>query len=55
MFLEIIKSVELQNKLSIKNKNKPTLFDMIMTKPVNIVFEKTIDKIKQVNLFYVTP
>ena len=33
-------------KKSIKNKNKLTLFSVIAAKPVEIVFEKIIDKIK---------
>ena len=35
-------------------KNKLTLFYVISKKPVEIVFEQTIDNIKQVNQKYVT-
>ena len=38
-----------------KNKNELILFAVVETKPVDIVFEQTIDKIKQVNKKYVTP
>ena len=39
----------------IKNKNKLTFFSVIAMMPVDILFEKTIVKIKYVNWFYVTP
>ena len=44
-----IKSVESQEQFCSKTKNKLTLFSVIATKPVDILFEKTIDNIKEVN------
>ena len=38
-----------------KQKNKLALFAVIATKPVDIIFEKTIDNIKQVNQKYAKP
>ena len=44
-----------RNKFHSKTKDKLTLFSVIATKSVEIVFEKTIDNIKEVNWYYVTP
>ena len=52
-----------KNKISIiagksfapKQKNKLTLFSVIATKPVEIVFARTVDNIKWVNQNYVMP
>ena len=38
-----------------KRKNEIVFFAVVVTKPVDIVFEKTIDKIKDLIQNYVTP
>ena len=50
-----IKSVKLQEQVSLQNTNKLILFYFIATKPIHIVFEKMIDNINKVNQKYVTP
>ena len=40
--------------VSQKQKQKVIFFDVIVTKPIDIVFVKMIDKIKEVNQIYVT-
>ena len=40
--------------VSQKQKQKVIFFDVILTKPIDIVFVKMIDKIKEVNQIYVT-
>ena len=50
-----IKSVESQEDFFLQNKKKLTFFYIIETKPVDIVFKKTIDNMKEVNKNYVIP
>ena len=50
-----IKSVKSQEQVSLQNTDKLTLFSVIATKPIHIVFEKMIDNINKVNQKYVTP
>ena len=45
----------IERKKSSKTKNKLTCLSVISTKPVEIVFDQTIDKIKEINQIYVTP
>ena len=55
MFFEIIKTVESWEKIPPQNKKtKVNFFAVISTKPVEIVFKKTIYNIKEVNRKYVT-
>ena len=43
-----------RNSFNSKTKNKLNFFAVIATNPLDIVFEKTIDKIKKINPIYVT-
>ena len=43
-----------ETTVSQKQKQKVIFFDVIVTKPIDIVFVKMIDKIKEVNQIYVT-
>ena len=45
ILFKIIKSVDSQKRNSIKNKL--TFFDVVATKPVDIVFDQIIDKINR--------
>ena len=47
------KLVESKEQISPKAKNKLTLFSVILTKLVDIVFKQTIDNIKEGNKNYI--
>ena len=54
MFFEKMKSVESYKMFLNKKKGKHTFFAVIETKPVDIVFNEMINKIKQMNRKYIT-
>ena len=54
MFFEKIKQSNRRNKFHSRPKTKFTLFAVLATKSIDIMFEKKFGKIKYVNKIYVT-